>query len=102
MPQCIVGGPFIDLMNDPVVREQLNIPKSQKKAWDICEDRTGIFNYKMTPEGSQWIYEELTNSGIRMLKYSGDNDMVVSTAGTMRWIDGMNWNATDDWDYFHL
>ena len=37
-----------------------------------------------------------------MLKFSGDNDMVVSTAGSMRWIDEMNWNKTSEWDYYTL
>lgn len=37
-----------------------------------------------------------------MLKYSGDNDLVVSTAGTMRWINTMSWNATSDWDFYNL
>ena len=40
--------------------------------------------------------------GLRMLKYSGDNDLVVSTAGSMRWIKGMGWNETKEWDFYHL
>lgn len=56
----------------------------------------------MEDTGSQWIYERLKDTDIRMLKFSGDNDLVVSTAGTLGWINELNWNKTSDWDYYTL
>jgi hypothetical protein len=42
------------------------------------------------PAGFIDVYISLRNK-YRMLKYSGDTDMAVSSYGTRAWIDNLNW-----------
>jgi hypothetical protein len=38
----------------------------------------------------------------RMLKYSGDTDMVVSTYATKGWIENLNWPISKEWKQFFV
>jgi hypothetical protein len=37
-----------------------------------------------------------------MLKYSGDTDGIVSTKGTVGWIDALGWDIKKQWQEFLL
>ena len=80
----------------------MNIPSNVTHAWELCSTGQSGFRYKINPKASQWIYEELLGSGIRMLKYSGDQDAVVSTIGTEYWIEGMNLTVSKEWFQYRL
>lgn len=43
------------------------------------------------------IYPVLIANGIKILKYSGDTDAVVSTLGTQRWLDKMALPVVKEW-----
>lgn len=100
-PDCSYGGPFADYMNDPGVREQLNIPEEFTDEWSLCYPGDD-FGYEVLPEGSQWIYEDLVGSGIEVLKFSGDNDLVISTMGTEQWLNNLNWEVSREWAPYTL
>jgi hypothetical protein len=38
----------------------------------------------------------------RILKYSGDTDMVVSTYGTKAWIQNENWKIQNPWNQYFV
>lgn len=54
----------------------------------------------MDPNASQWIYGALADTRLRILKFSGDNDLVVSTMGTEMWISQMDWPINREWEQY--
>lgn len=46
------------------------------KKWKICECLIPRL-YKRDPQGSLYIYPELLKSGLNILFFSGDNDLIV-------------------------
>jgi len=66
----------------------------------MCSD---LIKYTSGEKGSQWVYEKLLGSGYRILKFSGDVDGAVPTAGTIGWIRSLNLKVTTEWKpYFIL
>lgn len=78
----------------------MNIPDSIGD-WGMCNY---TFNYSSSTKGSQWIWEEMKNSGkdYRLLKYSGDTDGAVPTIGTEHWIKELNWPILEKYRPFFL
>lgn len=54
----------------------------------------------MLEKCSQWIYEELKGQ-IKMLHYSGDQDGVVPTQGTLGWINSLNREEITPWKAYN-
>lgn len=82
IPPCTYGSVLINYYNLPEVKEALHI-KDTAFDWDLCSQN---INYNQLYEGSQWVYAKY-HSDYRMLKYSGDTDGVVSTTGTLHWLN---------------
>jgi carboxypeptidase C (cathepsin A) len=98
LPPCTFGSTLLDYMNSDAVREAMHIP-DYVQAWDLCQSAS-TWTYVSQPEASQWIYEKLANTGIKMLHYSGDTDGAVPTVGTQNWIASLNWNKTSEWTQY--
>ena len=74
-----------------------NIPRNPNTLqWDLCRNADDGFNYEMSAQASQWIWEALMGK-YRFLKYSGDVDAAVGTIGTRWWIDALNLEVLEDY-----
>ena len=88
-------------MRSPETKAALNIPDD--RTWAPC---SGI-NYKRLPQASQFLYEDLIASGIRIAHYGGDTDGQVPMLGTQEWIYAMDLDLVEEWrpwmvDDWHL
>ena len=99
IPPCTYAKPTLAYLNNATVRAQLNIPQSVQ-AWDLCNQDINE-NYTKYPGGSIDIYQALKDN-YKILKYSGDTDMAVSTYGTKAWIEAANWGITTDWKQYFV
>ena len=99
IPPCTYAKPTLAYLNNATVRTQLNIP-SNVQAWDLCNQAINE-NYVKYPGGSIDIYQALKDK-YKILKYSGDTDMAVSTYGTKAWIEAANWDITTDWKQYFV
>jgi len=97
VPPCVYAKPVLDYLNNQTVRAQLNIPADIQK-WDLCQDD---INYTTDSAGSIQVYRNLKDK-YRILKYSGDTDMVVSTYGTKGWIQNENWPIQNPWKQYFV
>jgi carboxypeptidase C (cathepsin A) len=59
---------------------------------------TDAINYTSQPEASMWIYPQLKDAKLRILKYSGDADGAVPTIGTETWIEMLHWEKTSEYE----
>merc|ERR1712178_413776 len=71
-------------------RDALHIP-SKVRQWSECSN----IEFPYNENGSLWAWEELRGQGYKMLKFSGDVDGAVPTAGTRHWIEATNWEITE-------
>jgi carboxypeptidase C (cathepsin A) len=99
IPPCTYAKPTLAYLNNATVRTQLNIPQSVQ-AWDLCNEEINT-NYQKYPGGSIEVYRNLKDK-YKILKYSGDTDMAVSTYGTKGWIENENWTITQDWKQYFV
>jgi serine carboxypeptidase-like clade I len=59
-------------------------------------------HYNESVDGSIWLYPKLKAKNYKMLFISGDNDAIVPTQGTQKWINELNWEVTEEWrPYFY-
>jgi len=99
IPPCLFGTPVSDYLNRADIRELLYIPE-YLQTWELC---TGNINYSRGPIASQWVYENLVgHSDYRILKFSGDLDGAVPTAGSKDWINNLGWTITAPWRPYYL
>lgn len=78
--------------------DALHVPSNVTK-WDFCMD-LGVLDYTKNRSGSIDIYTQLRGLGYKMLVYSGDTDSIVSTYGTKRWIEDLNWPVQKNFTQF--
>nr|XP_027083829.1 serine carboxypeptidase-like 17 [Coffea arabica] len=83
-------------MNNPSVREALQIRKGTKEKWKRCngslpisydQDVTSVFDH----------HQVLSTKGYQALVYSGDHDMMIPYIGTLQWIRDLNLTLEEDW-----
>jgi len=72
------------------VREALHIP-SNVRSWSECSN----IDFPYSERASLWAWKELRGQGYKMMKFSGDVDGAVPTAGTRHWIKDTNWEITE-------
>lgn len=89
-------GEFLsDWMNLNETREALHIP-GDAPAWEECN--MDVHNmYKLTREGSFWIYPVLKAAGIRMMFYSGETDGAIPTLASKIWIENLGYDVVQEW-----
>lgn len=95
IPGCIYALPAAEHLNNETVRAALNIETDQP--WRMCANRNSTFSYSKSASASQWAYELLRDSPLRMMHFSGDMDASVPTIGTERWFNRLGWNTTSPW-----
>ena len=84
-----------DWMNLPETREALHIG-DDAPGWEECNMDVHA-QYKLTLEGSFWIYPVLKAAGIRMMFYSGETDGAIPTLATKKWIEDLNYDVVQEW-----
>jgi len=92
----VLGAFVSDYANDPVLRKILHIP-DYVQAWSMCSD---VIDYNLQNEASQWIYNLLKGTDIRMLFFSGDSDAAVATEGSRLWIEELGWKVKTKWQHW--
>jgi len=65
----------------------------------MCSDISYTMDYE---KGSYYLYPNLIASGIRIIKYSGDNDMIVSYNGSQKWIKNLNLPILEPWRAWYV
>ena len=102
--KCLWSQPMVAFFNNSTVKAQLHIPQAlQANPWIPCSTaENSDFNYTLNAAGSWWIYQNIIDSGYRILKYSGDADSYVPTVGTQKWINELNWNVTKEWSPYFI
>ena len=65
------------------------LPELRDKEWKGCDNFA--FRNNESADGSIWLYPKLKGKNYKMLYYSGDNDAVVPTQGTQKWINDLGW-----------
>jgi len=93
-PPCVYSKAIIDYLNNATVKQQLHI-LPQSSTWDLCNAEINQ-NYDRNPAGSVDVYVNLRGK-YRVLKYSGDTDMAVTSYGTRAWIENLNWPVSKQW-----
>eukprot|EP00890_Picochlorum_soloecismus_P004864 jgi/Picsp_1/5379/NSC_02740-R1_protein len=64
--------------------------------WKSCTDNL-YYSKQDVMESMIPLYEELLQSGIRILIYSGDIDAILPITGTRRWLDDLNLPIKSPW-----
>lgn len=94
--QTLGGVNAAEYLNKQEVRDALHIP-SNVRDWAECSD----IDFPYDEKASLWAWKELRGQGYKMLKFSGDVDGAVPTAGTRHWIQDTDWPVTEasrEWD----
>ncbi|RVW80665.1 Serine carboxypeptidase-like 18 [Vitis vinifera] len=81
--------------NNKDVREALRVREGTKGHWVRCN----ITNLAFTKDVTSTVayHQNLTNTGLRALIYSGDHDMSIPHIGTQEWINSLNLTLDDPW-----
>lgn len=98
IPDCIYVLPAAEQLNSDPVRQAFHIDNTQ--LWRMCPTVNSTFTYHKDARASQWAYEALKDTPIRMMHFSGNQDAAVPTIGTERWVNNLNWNVTKPWEKF--
>ena len=98
IPECFFAKPLIDYLTTSTVREQLHIP-AEAPNWELCKNIPYIIN-KTT--STLDIYKSLEKKNLRVLKYSGNTDLTVSTYGTRKWVDELGLPVHKHWSQFFV
>jgi hypothetical protein len=97
IPGCIYALPAAEHLNLPEVRAALHVD-TYDQVWRMCSVAgKSTFSYTKDARASQWAYESLKDTPIRMMHFSGDKDASVPTIGTERWINNLEWKTTQEW-----
>ena len=89
---CFDDNVVTNYYNRDDVKHALNVRKTID--FELCKD----INYFIDRNtGSYHLYPNLIKSGIRIVKYSGDNDMCVPFNGTQKWIKNLGLPILEEW-----
>ena len=93
VPKCTYGRSITNYLNRGDVRKALNIPDSLGP-WLMCTH--SILRHYTKGNGSQWVWEKHRNN-YKLLKISGDTDLILGSYGTQKWIKSMNLPVVRPW-----
>jgi serine carboxypeptidase-like clade 2 len=85
LPACSDWQNLTNWLNTAGVQSALNVP--QNITWFFCNSIPYTHNIDVY---SLWAYPLIIEAGVRILFYSGDTDTIVSTVGSMNWIQQLN------------
>ncbi|KAL3515255.1 hypothetical protein ACH5RR_022157 [Cinchona calisaya] len=90
------GDYVVNYLNLPQVQEALHANKTKLPySWQPCSDI--IADWKDSPSTMFPTYRRLIASGLRILLFSGDVDVIVSVTSTRYSIDAMNMKVIKPW-----
>ena len=87
---------FDKFLNDEKVKNKLKVDSSI--LWTQC---SGI-NYELGQSFNFYNETLLKFPDLRVWVFSGTEDGVLSTLGTMRWINKLNFNVEKDWTQYYV
>ena len=82
---------FDHFLNDQTTKDKLKVSSSMK--WTQCSD----VNYEMTESFNFYSETMLKYPDLNVWVFSGTDDGVLSTLGTMRWINELNFTVETKW-----
>ena len=83
-----------NFLNNDTIKNKLNATIEGK--WTQCANE--LYNtYNLTDSFSFYKDYYPLHSDLQIWFFSGVNDAVVSTLGTLRWIEKLKWNVTTEW-----
>ncbi|EED20240.1 pheromone processing carboxypeptidase KexA [Talaromyces stipitatus ATCC 10500] len=76
------------------VRSALNLDREQTNSWTECNDQVG-FNLRLENPGVPAVHllPDLIESGVKILLFSGDRDLICNHLGTEQLIHNMKWSG---------
>ena len=83
---------FDNFLNDPIIKDKLKIYNSSF-IWTQCSD----INYEMSESFSFYSETLLKYPNLNVWVFSGTDDAVLSTLGTMRWINKLKFTVDIKW-----
>ncbi|XP_037494217.1 serine carboxypeptidase-like 18 isoform X1 [Jatropha curcas] len=86
-------------LNDKMVQKALHIREGTIENWVRCN--TSLL-YTKDLTSSFGLHRNLTEKGLKVLIYSGDQDISVPFLSTMAWIEALNLTIEYDWNPWFL
>ncbi|XP_012069145.2 serine carboxypeptidase-like 11 [Jatropha curcas] len=83
--------------NNKTVQDALHVRNGTIKEWYRCNNSLAHNTYTYNIGSAADYYQNLTNSGIQVLLYSGDHDLVVPYTSTLEWIEDLNLTVDYAW-----
>ena len=84
-----------NFLNNDTIKKKLNVTIQGK--WTQCSDEQLYKTYNLTDSFSFYKDYYPLHSDLQIWFFSGINDAVVSTLGTLRWIEKLKWNVKTEW-----
>ena len=91
---CVNDQPITNYLNREEVKEALHVKK--EKEWELCSYQVNN-RYNMQIKASLWVYPRLIKSGIKILIYNGDADMVVPYNDNIDWVEFLELDVEEEW-----
>eukprot|EP00828_Plagiopyla_frontata_P000253 TRINITY_DN0_c1371_g1_i2.p1 TRINITY_DN0_c1371_g1~~TRINITY_DN0_c1371_g1_i2.p1 ORF type:complete len:152 (-),score=33.65 TRINITY_DN0_c1371_g1_i2:17-472(-) len=85
-----------DFLLTPSVAAKYNIPTGIQ-----YDSNGGLVYTTLSTDFMQDALKEITyciNSGIKVLIYEGQDDLIVPNPGTMKWVDSLTWPGSDSFN----
>ena len=79
-------------LNDPIVKKKLSV-YNESLEWGQCYD----VNYEMSDSFNFYAETMLKYSDVKVWVFSGTEDGVLPTLGTLRWINKLGFNVETKW-----
>ena len=88
MPNACSTNQLTTYLNRPDVQAVLNLGSRLGSTWAPCNQDTLVYNQVDTKTSVLPLYQSFLKNypSVRILVYSGDNDAIVPTTGTRRWL----------------
>ncbi|KAE9004649.1 hypothetical protein PR003_g18538 [Phytophthora rubi] len=80
-------------LNSPVVLEQLGVDVDKSKSWRECDATVGasfVFDEMVSSANDVKL---LLDSGVRVLIYAGDADLMCNWVGNQAWVMALDWSG---------
>ncbi|XP_057963852.1 serine carboxypeptidase-like 13 isoform X2 [Malania oleifera] len=81
--------------NNKSVQDALNVRPGTVANWTMCPKR--FDSYTKDVNSTIAYHKNFTETGLRALIYSGDQDLIVPYMGTMEWINALGLSIFDQW-----
>ena len=95
-PNACAVNQMTTYLNLPEVQAALHVTAPMAyPEWEPCSPVVN-YNFTDTIHSVLYIYEELMNTDIKILVFSGDQDAIVPFTGTRKWLKALNRSIVND------